>query len=166
MGEPFQIAASALTTIELALKLYQTLSIFVTKARKAELSARELVAKGQRLRETLYMVQITLDARQSQIDEGRLELTNVEACIWTSIKKGLQRFLRTLKRFKIEMKRLNAGGRRESMSWVDKTLWQLRRDRRDPTLIRLQNDMVDFTAELSLSMQCLNMYVNLALVSN
>jgi hypothetical protein len=155
MTEPFQVFASALTTIEVALKLYRSLSTFVVKAQNAPKTAKGLVADAQRLRGTLYMVHLTLQVREYQLKSE--EPTTAERYIWRNIRESLYSWKQTLRHFKREMNGLTISAEGQHMSWVDKCLWQLRHGRKDPTLQSLQGSMMDCIAQLSLSMHCLNL---------
>ncbi|OCT47082.1 hypothetical protein CLCR_02272 [Cladophialophora carrionii] len=152
MAEAFQVAASAASIANFAFKLYQTLSAFVVKARDAQCSAKQLVDRAQRLRETLLMVRVTMSNRGRHFDDE--QASEAEQYICNRINQGLRAFSRTLTLFRREIKKLNVG---ERESWLGKTVWQLRRDSADPRLTALQSDIAAFTAELSLSLQCMNL---------
>ncbi|ETI25564.1 hypothetical protein G647_02338 [Cladophialophora carrionii CBS 160.54] len=152
MAEAFQVAASAASIANFAFKLYQTLSAFVVKARDAQCSAKQLVDRAQRLRETLLMVRVTMSNRSRHFDDE--QASEAEQYICNRINQGLKAFSRTLRLFRREIEKLNVG---ERESWLGKTVWQLRRDSADPKLTALQSDIAAFTAELSLSLQCMNL---------
>ena len=155
MTEPLQVFASALTTVELALKLYRSLSTFAGKVQHAPKAAKGLIAKAQRLRGTLYMVHLTLQVWICQLRDRKP--TVAEQCIWRNIETSLAYWKRTLRRFKREMNELSIVAEGQRMSWVEKTWWQLKHERKDPILQSLQGSMVDCIAQLSLSLQCLNL---------
>lgn len=155
MTEPFQAFASALATIEFALKLYRSLSTFVEKAQNAPKTAKGLVAEARRLRGTLYTVHLTLQVRKCQLANEKPTLA--EQYIWKNIGESLLSWKQTLRRFKREMNELSIGAEGQRMSWADKVWWQLRHERKGPILHSLQGSMMDCIAQLSLSIQCLNL---------
>jgi hypothetical protein len=155
MAEPFQIFASALTTAEFALKLYHSLSTFVVKAKNADVTERDLATKAQRLRRTIYAVQLTLRVRIGQLQNQ--QPSTAEKFIWTNIDESLTSWYRMLRRFKKEMDKLTIRHGGQRMNWIDKTFWQLKHDRKRPTLDLLQSGMSDTIQELSLSLQCLDL---------
>ncbi|KAF2839530.1 hypothetical protein M501DRAFT_718885 [Patellaria atrata CBS 101060] len=152
-SEFLQVFASAATTIELALRLYKSLATFVAKARNADRIEKSLFAKTVSLRQTLFMVHITLRTRRGQI-EGE-EPTRAESCVWMNLNDSLKSWENTIRNFKTEMRKLKVTSNGK-MTWIDKVLWALKYDRRNPNLMDFSRDLSDHIAELSLSLQCLS----------
>ena len=154
--DAFQVAASGLAVAELALKLYHTLSKFVTRAKHADDEAKELRETVQRSLRTLLVASETLQARSRDLDQGTPALE--EAHIWSNIHESLMSWARKLKKFRKQVQNVQEPDQGQSpMSWIEKTLLQLKLDRRAPVIQRFQRSITDHVQELSLSLQCLNM---------
>lgn len=156
MAEAFQLVASGFTVAEVALRLYRNLSTFVERAKNADGTTTELAIKFGRLRKTLYSIHVTLAARRRQLEKRRPEPE--EEDIWLNISEALDGWSKVLEDFKDEILSLNPRVQGSAtLDWVDKTLLQLRLDRRAPILGRLEKAIETHMNELSLMLSCLDM---------
>ncbi|ERF72360.1 hypothetical protein EPUS_06116 [Endocarpon pusillum Z07020] len=159
MAEPVQIIASCIGVADFALKSYRGLYRFVSDIKNADNTAKGLCCKVQRLRKTLYNVHLVLLARENQLLETR-PAGPEEECILSNIRDSLKQWRHTLQKFKREIKGLNApleGDRRPT--WVDKTLLQLKLQRKAPTIAKFEKSIDEHIEELSLSLHCLAIFV-------
>ncbi|KAI9694376.1 MAG: hypothetical protein M1820_008976 [Bogoriella megaspora] len=156
--DPFQVAASGLAVVELGFKLYDALSTFVTKARQADEEARELRETVRRSLKTLITVNETLKARLKELGQGRV--TPEEQNIWININESLISWDRNLKKLKRKVQDVpRRGSAQGHMNWIDKALLQLKLDRRSPVILQFQRNIKEHMQELSLSLQCLNIFM-------
>ncbi|KAF7510333.1 hypothetical protein GJ744_006829 [Endocarpon pusillum] len=159
MAEPVQIIASCIGLADFALKSYRGLYRFVSDIKNADKTAKGLCCKVQRLRKTLYNVHLVLLARENQLLETR-PAGPEEECILSNVRDSLKQWRHTLQKFKREIKGLNApleGDRRPT--WVDKTLLQLKLQRKGPTIGKFERSIDEHIEELSLSLHCLAIFV-------
>ncbi|KAF2231833.1 ankyrin [Viridothelium virens] len=158
--DPFQVAVSGVTVAELALKLYHSLGKFVVRAKDADDEAKEIRYTVQRSLRTLLVASETLQVRSRSKDHDQDPPAIEEQRIWSNIHESLLSWDRNLKKFKkhiADVPELTQS--QSSMNWIEKTLLQLKLDRKDPVIQRFQRNIVEHVQELSLSIQCLNVFM-------
>lgn len=154
--DAFQVVAGALGAAELAFKLYETLTQFVSRVRDAGEEALELRDTVQRSRRILKAAREILQARETDPDRGTPAME--ERQIWSNIHESLISWDLNIERFKERMKNISSASQgRTSLNWVEKTMLQLKIDRKAPTIQRFQKKLGEHMQELGFSLQCLNM---------
>jgi hypothetical protein len=145
--------ASAATLAELSLKIYRSLSKFITEAGEADVAAKDLQSRVNRLHKTTDTVWSTLRYRTKQADAG--DLAQEEAEIWESIKESLNTCERKLRKFENALQGLFSGN--ESLGWLKKALLQLKMDRKNPTIAKLETTIDTHLQMMQVSLACLQM---------
>lgn len=146
----FQVATAALTTVELALKLYKEISAFISKAKRVKEIANGLTSKAEELQIVLAHITLTLQFREKQFE------TEVERQIWKGVKSILKNWRQSMRTFKSDVRKLQLGSD-GGKTWVDKAQWVLQHDRMSPIILGLEADMTTRVLLLSTQMQCLQL---------
>ena len=155
MAEALQVVGAALGVAELALKIYNELSTFVERAKNAESTARDLRDKIYRFRKAVETVHRTAVRRERVSSEDERE-------IWAVIHESLEGWDRTLAAFKVGLERLRLNSSEDArFGWIDKTLQQLKLDRKSPWIGRLETAIGSHIDEITLSLNCLQMWEHL-----
>ena len=157
MAEALQIAGAAFGVADLAFKIYKELSTFVERARDADITAKSLTVRIQRFRRVVEIVHLTAARRRTVVSLG-LEHRD-EGKIWSAISDSLNGWETALARFKAGIEASHLGSSQETkVNWIGKALLQLKLDRKNPWIERLEIDIGTHIDEISLSLNCLQMY--------
>lgn len=156
--EAFQVAGGALACVDLALKLYKEIERFRVKVSQADEVGTEMSAKYGRLTKTLDDIHSALKCRKEQL--GTRVPEEGEARIWVNIHDSLRGMKLSLRKFKKELEILDKG-RDITMKrkWIDRAIWQLQLNKKEPIFDRLDEAASTHVDELSLSLHSLQMYV-------
>ncbi|KAI9657403.1 MAG: hypothetical protein M1821_003085 [Bathelium mastoideum] len=155
--DPFQCAASAVALAELSMKLYHTLSKFINEARDADEKASELRKTIRRSLATLLSVKETLEARGKECDQGTPGPE--EQRILKNIRESLLGWFLNLVKFTKRLGNIAEDQHEKTtMGWLEKALLQLKLDRKAPAIERIRENISEHVQELSLSLQCLNLF--------
>ncbi|KAI9760164.1 MAG: Ankyrin-2 [Geoglossum simile] len=150
------VVASAATLAELSLKIYQNLSKFITEAGEADVAARDLQSRINRLHKTTDTVWSTLRYRAKQADAGQLAREEVE--IWETIRESLNTCERSLQKFENALEGLSNGS--ESLGWLKKALLQLKMERKNPTIAKLETTVDTHLQMMQVSLACLQIIMH------
>ncbi|KAF2103800.1 hypothetical protein NA57DRAFT_70009 [Rhizodiscina lignyota] len=157
--EAFQVAGGALACVDLALKLYREIERFRIRVSQADEVGEEMAAKYGRLTKTLDDIHSALKCRKEQLGSRIPE--QGEARIWINIHDSLRGMKSSLKKFKRELEILDKGRdvtvRRK---WVDRAIWQLKLNKRQPIFERLNEAAGTHVDELSLSLHSLEIFMH------
>ena len=158
MTDAFQVAGAALAVADLALKIYRELSTFIERAKTADDTTRDLIFKVKRFRKTVYIVHATLIGRE-EANLAEYE-SREERKIRANIFESLEGWNQTLSELKTGIERLRLTPRKDpALDWIGKTLLQLKLDRKVPWISKLETAINSHMDEISLSLNCLQMWV-------
>ncbi|KAI9767073.1 MAG: hypothetical protein M1839_004630 [Geoglossum umbratile] len=132
--EVLGVVASAATLAELSLKVYHNLSKFTTEAGEADVTARDLQSRVNRLHKTTDTVWSTLRFRARQAEVSQPAQEEIE--IWEAIKDSLNACEGSLRKFENALEDLLSGN--ERLGWLRLALLQLKIDRKNPAIARIE----------------------------
>ena len=150
------MAGGALAAVDLAMKLFKEIERFRLRVRQADEVGQDMAARYGRLTKTLDDIHSALKRRKEQLGERTPE--EDEARIWVNIKDSLRGMQLSLRKFKRELEILDKG--RDitvQRKWIDRAIWQLSLNKKQPIFQRLEEAANTRRDELSLSLLSLQM---------
>lgn len=150
----FQTATAAFAVAELALRIYNELSSFIEKLKRAGEIATELISTIRLYNRALDNV-IVLYNTQIQLQTGPTD--EREEVIWSNIRESLQEWNVRLDCIKEEIEKLvsKLPSAKDDWTWMEKAVVVFKTDRKAETIQKLEGAMTKRMDELSSAINCL-----------
>lgn len=153
--EAFGVAASAIQLAEIAFRIGKSLAAFAHSAKTADAAALELRDKFDALGNTVSCVKSVIYFPEGRKNDRRLSKEEIR--IRHKLLNDIKVCIRISEHFESALEGLSINTKHPS--WLGKSLLQLRLDRKNDAIRRLENFLDARVQMLQVSIACLQVYV-------